>query len=268
MANIKSQLKDGILDRNPILVQFLGSCSALAVTTSVTNAIGMGFAFTVVLIFSNIFISLLRRIIPSEVRIASYIVVISGFVTAVELIIKAFFPAIDKSLGLFIPLIVVNCIILARAESFASKNGVFASLVDGVAVGLGYTFALIAIAFVRELLGTGVLFAASDGTGGLRVFGDWYSPASIFILPPGAFLTLGFLVALFKFFKDRPKKVKAAAVPQIEYESVSENVPELDAVNDTEAETTERVVTESVSDDEEEVEIEAEIEIEEDTSND
>ena len=206
--NIKKQLKDGIIDRNPILVQFLGICSALAVTTSVTNAIGMGVAFTVILIFSNLFISLLRKLIPSQVRIAAYIVIISGFVTAVELVIKAFVPAIDKSLGLFIPLIVVNCIILARAESFASKNGVAASVVDGISVGLGYTFALIAIAFIRELLGTGYLFAGSDGTGGLRVLGDWYDPASIFILPPGAFLTLGCLVALFKFIKDRPAKKK------------------------------------------------------------
>lgn len=208
--NIKKQLKEGIIDQNPILVQFLGICSALAVTTSVTNAIGMGVAFTVVLIFSNLFISLLRKFIPSQVRIAAFIVIISGFVTAVELLIKAFVPAIDKSLGLFIPLIVVNCIILARAESFASKNGVLASVVDGVAVGLGYTAALIAIAFVRELLGTGSLFASADGTGGIRILGDWYNPASIFILPPGAFLTLGCLVALFKFIKDRPSKKKAA----------------------------------------------------------
>lgn len=206
MMNIKKQLKEGIIDQNPILVQFLGICSSLAVTTSVTNAIGMGVAFTVVLIFSNLFISLLRKFIPSQVRIAAFIVIISGFVTAVELVIKAFFPAIDKSLGLFIPLIVVNCIILARAESFASKNGVAASVVDGVAIGLGYTAALIAIAAVRELLGTGVLFAGSDGTGGIRILGDWYSPASIFILPPGAFLTLGCLVALFRYFKDRPAK--------------------------------------------------------------
>ncbi|MBQ7827854.1 MAG: electron transport complex subunit E [Clostridia bacterium] len=204
--NIKKQLKEGIIDQNPILVQFLGTCSSLAVTTSVTNAIGMGVAFTVVLIFSNMFISLFRKLIPSQVRIASFVVIISGFVTAIELVIKAFFPAIDKSLGLFIPLIVVNCIILARAESFASKNGVAASIIDGVAIGLGYTFALIAIAFIRELLGTGVLFAGSDGTGGIRILGDWYTPASIFILPPGAFLTLGFLVAMFKLVRTKAEK--------------------------------------------------------------
>ena len=229
MMNIKKQLKEGIIDQNPILVQFLGICSALAVTTSVTNAIGMGVAFTVVLIFSNMFISLLRKFIPSQVRIAAFIVIISGFVTAVELVIKAFFPAIDKSLGLFIPLIVVNCIILARAESFASKNGVAASIVDGIAIGLGYTAALIAIAAVRELLGTGVLFAGSDGTGGIRILGDWYSPASIFILPPGAFLTLGFLVALFKFLKDRPAK---KAEDNVVEEDATEEVAEEEGVTE------------------------------------
>jgi len=210
--SIKKQFKDGIIDQNPILVQFLGSCSALAVTTSVINAIGMGVAFSVVLIFSNLFISLLRKFIPSQVRIAAFIVIISGFVTAVELVIKAYFPEINASLGLFIPLIVVNCIILARAESFASKNDPLPSVIDGVAVGVGYTVALILIAFVRELLGTGALFAGADGTGGIQVLGEWYKPASIFVMAPGAFLTLGFIVAGFKFFKDRSDKKKGAAV--------------------------------------------------------
>ena len=129
-------------------------------------------------------------------RIASYIVIISGFVTAVELLIKAYLPAIDASLGLFIPLIVVNCIILARAEAFASKNPPLPSLVDGLAMGLGFTCALFLIAAVRELLGTGGLFAAADGTGGVQILGAWFSPAAIFLLPSGAFLTLGFLIAL------------------------------------------------------------------------
>lgn len=220
--NIKKQLKEGIIDQNPILVQFLGICSALAVTTSVTNAIGMGVAFTVVLIFSNMFISIFRKLIPSQVRIAAFIVIISGFVTAVELVIKAFFPAIDKSLGLFIPLIVVNCIILARAESFASKNGVAASIIDGVSIGLGYTLSLIAIAFIRELLGTGVLFAGSDGTGGIRILGDWYNPASIFILPPGAFLTLGFLVAMFKLVRTKAENKGKKSADAEEEEAVAE----------------------------------------------
>lgn len=220
--NIKKQLKEGIIDQNPILVQFLGICSSLAVTTSVTNAIGMGVAFTVVLIFSNLFISMFRKLIPSQVRIAAFIVIISGFVTAVELVIKAFFPAIDKSLGLFIPLIVVNCIILARAESFASKNGVAASIIDGVSIGLGYTLSLIAIAFIRELLGTGVLFAGSDGTGGIRILGDWYNPASIFILPPGAFLTLGFLVAMFKLVRTKAENKGKKSADAEEEEAVAE----------------------------------------------
>lgn len=193
---ILEQFKEGIITNNPTFVQLLGMCPTLATTTSVVNAIGMGAAVTVVLAFSNLFISLLRRIIPKQVRIASYIVIISGFVTAVELIIKAYFPSIDAALGLFIPLIVVNCIILARAEAFASKNKPFASFIDGIATGVGFMFALVCIASVRELLGTGMLFASSDGTGGVQIFGDWFSPASIFLLPSGAFLTLGFIIAL------------------------------------------------------------------------
>jgi len=191
------QMRDGIVTNNPVFVQFLGMCSVLAVTTSVTNAIGMGLSVTAVLICSNLFISLLRNAIPKQVRIASYIIVISGFVTAVELIIKAFLPDLDKSLGLFIPLIVVNCIILARAEAFASKNKPLPSVIDGLASGIGYTVSVVVLAFVRELLGTGIVFAAADGTGGLRILGDWYSPATIFIMPAGAFLTLGFLCAAF-----------------------------------------------------------------------
>jgi electron transport complex protein RnfE len=193
--SIPTLFKEGILTNNPVFVQLLGMCPTLATTTSVINALGMGAAVIVVLAFSNLFISLLRKIIPGEVRIASYIVIISGFVTAVELIIKAYFPAIDAALGLFIPLIVVNCIILARAEAFASKNGPLPSFIDGIATGIGFTLALLCIAAVRELLGTGMLFAASDGTGGVPIFGDWFSPATIFLLPSGAFLTLGFLIA-------------------------------------------------------------------------
>ncbi|MBQ8641082.1 MAG: electron transport complex subunit E [Clostridia bacterium] len=191
-----SIFKEGVLTNNPTFVQLLGMCPTLATTTSVANAVGMGAAVIVVLMCSNLFISLVRKLIPQEVRIASYIVIISGFVTAVELLIKAFFPAIDAALGLFIPLIVVNCIILARAEAFASKNAPLPSVVDGLATGLGFTGALTCIAAVRELLGTGMLFAASDGTGGITVFGQWFTPVTIFLLPSGAFLTLGFLIAL------------------------------------------------------------------------
>ena len=165
-----SIFKEGVLTNNPTFVQLLGMCPTLAVTTSVTNAIGMGAAVIVVLMCSNLFISLVRKLIPPEVRIASYIVIISGFVTAVELVIKAFFPAIDAALGLFIPLIVVNCIILARAEAFASKNPPLPSVVDGLATGIGFTAALTCIAAVRELLGSGRLFAGADGSGGITIF--------------------------------------------------------------------------------------------------
>lgn len=183
------QLKSGILDNNPTLVQLLGMCPTLATTTSVKNAIGMGLAATAVLICSNLFISLLRKFIPKQVRIAAYIVIISGFVTAVELVMKAFLPALDKALGLFIPLIVVNCIILARAEAFASKNGPVASVVDGLAMGLGFTCSLTLIATVREILGAGTFC-------GISLFGASFKPAIIFILPPGAFLTLGMIIAV------------------------------------------------------------------------
>ncbi len=194
--SFKDIFKEGILTNNPTFVQLLGMCPTLATTTSVTNAIGMGLSTTVVLIFSNFLISLLRKIIPKQVRIAAYIVIISGFVTAVELLIKAYLPALNASLGLFIPLIVVNCIILARAEAFASKNDPVRSACDGIATGLGFTIALIIVATIRELLGSGMLFAGADGTGGIQILGDWYSPATIFLMPTGAFLTLGFVIAL------------------------------------------------------------------------
>ena len=193
--SIPGIFKEGILTNNPTFVQLLGMCPTLAVTTSVINALGMGAAVIAVLSFSNLLISLLARFIPKQVRIASYIVIISGFVTAAELIIKAYFPAINKALGLFIPLIVVNCIILARAEAFASKNGPLASFCDGIATGLGFTLALVSVAFVRELGGSGMLFQAANGTGGVRIFGDWYKPVSLFLMPAGAFFTLGFLIA-------------------------------------------------------------------------
>ncbi|MBO5670138.1 MAG: electron transport complex subunit E [Clostridia bacterium] len=210
------QIKDGIFFNNPVFVQFLGMCSILAVTTSVTNAIGMGLSVTAVLVCSNLFISLLRRVIPKQVRIAAYILIISGFVTAVELIVRAYLPDLDKSLGLFIPLIVVNCIILARAESFASKNGPIASVIDGLASGIGYTLGLLVLSFVRELLGTGILFSAADGTGGIQILGDWYPPATIFVMPAGAFLTLGCLCAGFNKLRAavENRRSKAALMPK------------------------------------------------------
>lgn len=189
LRKVGKLLRDGIIDNNPVLVQLLGMCSTLATTTSVKNALGMGVATSAVLICSNIMISLLRRLIHKEVRIAAYVVIISGFVTAVELLMKAYLPDLYNSLGIFIPLIVVNCIILARAESFASKNRVLPSLIDAIGMGLGYTMALLLLTSVREILGAGTFC-------GYPVFGEGYSPAVIFILPAGAFLTLGFILAV------------------------------------------------------------------------
>ena len=185
--NVKMVIFDGLLYKNPILVQLLGICATLAVTTSVINGISMGLSTTVVLVFSNLFISLLRKFICKEVRIASYIVVISGFVTAVELLIKAFLPSIDESLGVFIPLIVVNCIILSRAESFASKNSPVISVLDGLFMGLGFTLALTCVSAIRELIGNGTLF-------GIRIVSESYT-ALIFGMSAGAFFTLAFVVA-------------------------------------------------------------------------
>ena len=192
--NIGKQLKDGLLTQNPVLVQLLGMCSTLAITTTVSNGIGMGLSVTIILTLSNIFISLLRRIIPEQVRIACYIVVIAGFVTMVDLLLQAFFPDIAESLGVFIPLIVVNCIILARAESFASKSK---PLPAAICQGLGYTMILLVMSAIRELLGAGTL-------NGVRVFPAEYA-ANILILPVGGFLTLGCLIALMQWIQRKVK---------------------------------------------------------------
>lgn len=189
MNKIKERAFAGIVSENPTFVQLLGMCPTLATTTSALNGLMMGLTVICVLTLSNMFISLLRRFIPSQVRIASYIVVISGVVTAIQLLLKAYLPAIDKSLGLFIPLIVVNCIILARAEAYASKNGVLPSILDGFFMGVGFTFALTLLGMIRELLGAGTLFGADV----LLRFG--YTPMLLFIQPAGAFITLGFLIA-------------------------------------------------------------------------
>lgn len=215
MKNVGGQFLDGLFYKNPVFMQLLGMCATLAVTTSVTNALGMGLSTTAVLICSNVFISLLRKFIPKQIRIASYIVIISGFVTAIQLLIKAYLPDLDKSLGLFIPLIVVNCIILARAESFASKNAVLPSAVDGLAMGLGFTFALSLLASVREIIGSGTFC-------GVQIMPGFYEPAIIFILPSGAFLTLGFLIALMNkimnAIKEKEKK-KALEIKATENEA-------------------------------------------------
>ncbi len=201
--SVKDALVEGLFTNNPTFVQLLGLCPTLAVTTSVQNGFGMGVSATCVLILSNLLISLLRKFIPKEVRIASYIVIISGFVTAVELLIKAYLPALNSSLGLFIPLIVVNCIILARAEAFASKNGPVASMLDGLFMGFGFTLALTVLGGIREILGTGKFM-------GIELFGGFYQPMIIFVLPAGAFITLGFVIAgynaLFAKIKESKKK--------------------------------------------------------------
>ncbi len=183
-------LTNGLLKDNPVFVQMLGMCPTLAVTTSAINGAGMGLATTSVLISSNIVISLLRKLVPAKIRIPIYIVVIASFVTMVGMVMEAFLPALFNALGLFIPLIVVNCIILARAESFASKNSVGESLLDGLGMGLGFTLALVVLGAVRELFGNGTIFD-------MTIFGAGYKPALIMILPPGAFLALGLLLAIY-----------------------------------------------------------------------
>ena len=187
--NFGKQFKEGLITQNPVLVQLLGMCSTMAITTSFFNGLGMGVSVLIILTLSNIFIALLRKIIPNEVRIACFIVVIAGFVTCVDLLLKAFVPALSNSLGVFIPLIVVNCIILGRAEAFASKNSPLDSILDGVGIGLGFTLALTAVGAVREILGSGAIFGVSLGTAD-------YMPL-IFVLAPGAFLVLGYLMVLF-----------------------------------------------------------------------
>lgn len=195
--NIGKQLKEGLITQNPVLVQLLGMCSTLAITTTISNGIGMGLSVTAILTLSNIFISLLRKIIPEQIRIASYIVVIAGFVTMVDLLLQAYQPDIAESLGVFIPLIVVNCIILARAESFASKNKVLPAAVDGICQGLGYTMVLVVMSAIRELLGSGAL-------AGRQLFSADYA-ATMMTLPVGGFLTLGALIALMQWLQNKAK---------------------------------------------------------------
>ncbi len=198
MTNFK-ELTKGLLKENPIFVQFLGMCATLAVSTSVINSLGMGLSTMVVLVASNIIISLLRNFIPNKVRIAAYIIVIAGCVTAVEMALKAFLPEISKSLGIFIPLIVVNCIILGRAEAFASKNGVVKSALDGIGMGLGFTLALCILGIIREILGNGTFL-------GIELFGESFQPATIMILPPGAFIVLGCVLAVINIISAKKER--------------------------------------------------------------
>ena len=209
--NIKKQFMEGLLTKNPVTVQLLGMCSTLAITTSLFNGIGMGLAVTIILTCSNVLISALRKVIPNQIRIAAYITIIAGFVTVVDLLLKAYIPALSESLGVFIPLIVVNCIVLGRAEAFASKNGVLASAVDGICQGIGYTVALVIVCVIRELLGSGTFGGGLLGPGGagIRIIPEQF-PAMQIVMPVGGFLVLGFVIAgsqaLMKYLDKKAKK--------------------------------------------------------------
>ena len=214
--NFKKQLNEGLLTKNPVTVQLLGMCSTLAITTSLFNGIGMGLAVTIILICSNVLISALRKVIPNQIRIAAYITIIAGFVTIVDLALQAFIPALSESLGVFIPLIVVNCIVLGRAEAFASKNGVLASAVDGLCQGIGYTVALVIVCVIRELLGSGTFGGGIlNGGEGIRLIPAEY-PAMQMVMPVGGFLVLGFVLAgsqwLMKYMENKQAKNKKKGV--------------------------------------------------------
>ncbi|MBQ7103346.1 MAG: electron transport complex subunit E [Anaerotignum sp.] len=196
MANPIKLIKNGIIDENPTFMQVIGMCPTLAVTSSAINGLGMGLAATAVLICSNIFVSLLRKIIPDTVRIPCFIVVIATFVTIIEFVLKAYVPSLYASLGLFIPLIVVNCLILARAEAFASKNGPIASAFDGIGMGLGFTIALGCMGLIREFIGSGTAF-------GIAVLPDAFPKTLLFVMAPGAFFTLACMMAVLNNFKNK-----------------------------------------------------------------
>lgn len=195
--NVKVFL-NGFIKENPTFVQLLGMCPTLAVTTSLENGIGMGLSATAVLVASNVLISLLRKVIPDKVRIAAYIVIIATFVTIIEMVLNAYVESLAAQLGIFIPLIVVNCIILARAEAFASKNSVGKSALDGLGMGLGFTLALSIISAVREFFGAGTLL-------GVKIYGDVITPPSIITMAPGGFIVLGILIALFNYIISKRK---------------------------------------------------------------
>jgi electron transport complex protein RnfE len=196
---ILQEIKRGIIDENPLMVLALGLCPSLAISTSVHNGFGMGMAVTFVLACSNVTISLLRKAVPDKIRIPCFIVVIAMFVTVVQMIMKAYLPALDKQLGIFVPLIVVNCIILGRAETFASKNNVFKSLVDGIVIGAGFTVSLCSISVIREVLGRNTLLGCTLFPG--------YEPMVVFILAPGGFFTIACVMGIIKHFGNRKKGI-------------------------------------------------------------
>ena len=212
--DFKKQFSEGLLTKNPVTVQLLGMCSTLAITTSLFNGLGMGLAVTIITICSNILISALRKVIPNQIRIAAYITIIAGFVTIVDLCLQAFLPDLAASLGVFIPLIVVNCMVLGRAEAFASKNGVLASAVDGLCQGIGYTVALVITCIIRELLGNGTFGGGLlNGGEGIRIIPEGY-PAMQLVMPVGGFLVLGCVIAgsqwLIHHTEKKNKKKEAA----------------------------------------------------------
>lgn len=207
--NLRHEFTKGIVKENPVLCLVLGTCPTLAVTTSATNAIGMGVAATMVLVCSNAVISLLRKVIPDKVRIPCYITIIAGFVSIVQMLVQAFAPSIDEALGIYLPLIVVNCIILGRAEMYASKNPVLPSVLDGLGMGIGFTAAMLCMGIIRELLGTGCLF-------GIPITANLFDPIIIFILAPGGFFVFGILVALASKIsgkKKTPEEVGCGSCP-------------------------------------------------------
>ncbi len=203
MKSLWKVFKQGIIFENPLLMLMIGLCSALAVTSNVSNGIGMGLAMTFVLLFSEIFISLFRKVIPSSVRMPIFLIIIGAFTTIVDLVMKAYFPELSKSMGVFIPLIVVNCIIMGRVEAFAYKQKLMPAIFDSFGMGLGYTWVLVGIAAFREILGNGT-FA------GMQVMPQSYQPILFFILPPGGFLVFGLFISLNIWLKDRMQKGASA----------------------------------------------------------
>lgn len=197
--NLFKIFKNGIIKDNPIFVQLIGMCSVLAVSSTVTSSLAMGAAVTVVLVGSNFVVSALRKVIPSKIRIPAFIVIIATFVTIIEMFLHAYAQSIYNSLGIFLPLIVVNCAILARAEAFAYNNRVIPSIIDGLGTGIGFTLGITALGIVREIFGAGTIM-------GRQLFGEAFQPAGIFVMPPGAFIVLGILIALFNVVRNRKPK--------------------------------------------------------------
>lgn len=210
MNKLIERIKNGIITENPIFVQVLAMCPTLAVTTNAKNAVGMGIAATVVLIFSNMIISALRKLIPEKIRIPAYIVIIASFVTVIEMLMNGYLPSLYKSLGIFIPLIVVNCVILGRAEAYASKNSVLLSIFDAIGMGLGFTVALFILGTFREILGAGSIL-------GIQVMPEAYKPISIMILAPGAFFTLGGLMVILNYVNIKKAEKTGQAPKSLEH---------------------------------------------------